>query len=111
MPKSKKTVSAYTNDAVKLLAAHIRSTRKQRGLTERDLADRIGASRDFVHRMERGDPACAIGSVFEAARVLNIQLFNMEPSRLSGAVRDLEDRLTLLPKSVRKKTRVIDDEF
>ncbi|MAU39993.1 MAG: transcriptional regulator [Kordiimonas sp.] len=111
MPKTKKICSPYTKDAVKLLAATIRAERKKNKMTEAELADRIGVSRDFIYRMEKGDPTCAIGSVFEAAYILGIQLFDMGPSRLANELRQTEEKLTLLPKAIRKKTKVINDDF
>ena len=111
MARTKKITSAYTKDAIKLLVASIRAERKARKMTEQELADRIGASRDFIYRMEKGDPSCAIGSVFETAHVLGIRLFDMGPSRLSSELRQVEERLTLLPKTIHKKTKVIDDDF
>jgi len=111
MARAKKIISPYSKDAIKLLMASIRAERKKKAMTEQELADRIGASRDFVYRMEKGDPSCAIGSVFEAAHVVGLQLFDMGPSRLSSELRRMEEHLTLLPKAIHKKTKVIDDDF
>lgn len=111
MSKTKKIWSTYTADAVKLLTATIRAERKKRKMTEAELAERIGVSRDFIHRMEKGDMACAIGSVFEAAHMVGIQLFDMGPNRLTSQLSQIEEKLTLLPKAIHKKKKVINDDF
>lgn len=106
-----KTYSAYTQDAMKLFANTIRAERKAKKITEQELADRTGLSRSLIKRLEKGDMSCAIGSVFEAAHVLGIPLFDLGSSQLRSANNQVEERLTLLPKSIRKKTKVINDDF
>ncbi|MFC3051538.1 helix-turn-helix domain-containing protein [Kordiimonas pumila] len=108
---AQKTYSAYTKDATRLLGATIRAERKQRKMTEQELADRTGVSRSFIKRLEKGDMSCTLGSAFEAAHVLGIQLFDMGPSRLASELQRTEEKLTLLPKAIRQKTKVIDDDF
>jgi len=108
---AQKTYSSYTKDAARLFSATIRAERKARRMTEQELADRTGVSRSFIKRLEKGDMSCAIGSVFEAAHVLGIPLFDMGPGRLASELRRTEEKLTLLPKTIRKKTKVIDDDF
>lgn len=47
---------------------------------------------------------------FEVARIVGVTLFEEEPSRLTMQVKQVEEKLSLLPKSARKvKTDVIDD--
>jgi len=105
------THSAYAQDAMRLFGTTIRAERKACKMTEQELADRTGVSRSFIKRLEKGDMSCRIGAAFEAAHVLGIPLFDMGPSRLAAEIRRTEERLTLLPKTVRKKTKVIDDDF
>jgi hypothetical protein len=49
--------------------------------------------------------------VFEVATIVGVQLFDTDESTLRKHLRQTEDKLALLPKSVRKKTRVVHDEF
>lgn len=106
-----KVYSPYTKDALLLFCHLIRAERKARKMTEQELADRVGVSRSFIKRLEKGDTSCAVGSVFEAAHVLGIPLFDLEPGRLARELRQVEERLTLLPKTIHKKAKVIDDDF
>jgi transcriptional regulator with XRE-family HTH domain len=112
MPKSiTRTYSRYNRDATALLAGLIRTARKERKLTEQEVADRAGISRGLLQRIEKGDLKCAIGAVFEVATILGVKLFDSDESTLINHLRRTEDKLMLLPKSVRKKTRAVRDDF
>ena len=50
-----------------MLGQLIRINRIERKLSVAQLAERVGASRDLMQRIEKGDPRCGIGIVFEAA--------------------------------------------
>lgn len=77
-----------------------------------DLAERLGVSRDMMQRIEKGDPRCGIGSVFEAAVIVGVPLFEEEPSRLSEMNTRYTEKINLLPKSIRKpNSTVIKDDF
>lgn len=108
---SKRTYSAYSIDAMHLLGATIRAERKTKKMTEIELAQRVGIARSVVQRIEQGDMACGVGIVFEAAHILGITLFDAEPSRLASQIKHIEDKLTLLPKAIHKKTKIINDNF
>lgn len=108
---AKTIYSNYTTDAVRMLGLAIRAERKAKKMSEQTLADRCGVSRSFIKRLEKGDPACGIGSAFEAAYVVGISLFDMGPNRLSSELKRTEERLTLLPKSIRQTKPVINDDF
>lgn len=107
-----RTYSRYTREALTLLGQMIKQGRIERKLTAKDLADRAGISRDLLVRVEKGDPKCGIGVVFELAVLVGVKLFDAEGcSSLAGHIRQVEDRLALLPKAVRKPTKVVDDNF
>ena len=106
-----RTYSIYSQDALVLLGKMIRTYRKEEKLTAQEAAVRAGISRSLLHRIERGDPKCQIGAVFEVAAVVGIRLFNSDETRLARNIKQIDDKLTLLPKSVRKKTRIVDDDF
>lgn len=107
----KRSYSRYATEALKLLGHSIRASRIERRMTTGELAERIGISRPSLHRIERGDPRSAIGSVFEAAAIVGVPLFETEPSRLASDLARLEEKLVLLPKTVRKPKAALDDEF
>ena len=103
--------SRYNRAAVSLLGKLIRAARKQRKLTTQEVADRAGISRGLLQRIEKGDLKCAIGSVFEVATIVGVKLFDADEAVIARHVRQAEDNLALLPKSVRRSTRTVDDEF
>lgn len=103
--------SRYSADAVQLLSSLIKAARKERKLTMQDIADRAGISRGLVQRIEKGDMKCSIGTVFEVAAILGVRLFDADETSLTKNLRHNEDKLALMPKSIRKKARVINDDF
>ncbi|RUO56597.1 helix-turn-helix transcriptional regulator [Pseudidiomarina homiensis] len=114
MPKSiARTYSRYTEDALAVLASLIRSARVQQRISAQQLAERAGISRSTLQRIEKADPKCEIGIVFELASLLGIALFDASPS--SGELRRYrtlqEEKLTLLPERVRQPAREVDDDF
>lgn len=106
-----RTYSRYSREAVELMGKLIRLGRKERKLTALDLADRAGISRGLLQRIEKGDPSCGIGAVFEVAALVGVKLFDLDNPSLISHVERTEDKLALLPKYVRKRTKVIDDDF
>lgn len=81
-------------------------------MTVRELAERAGISRDMLYRIEKGDPRCEVGVVFEAAAIVGIPLFEPDEAGLKARSREVEARLALLPKTVRKKrTEDVKDDF
>jgi len=104
-------LSQYSRDAAVLLGQLIRTARIERRLTTAGLAERAGISRGLVQRIERGDPACAIGRVFECAAIVGVRLFDLDRAALAGAVESARRTLTLMPKSVRAARDEADDDF
>lgn len=77
-----------------------------------DLAKRLGVSRDMMQRIEKGDPRCGIGSVFEAAVIVGVPLFEEDLSRLSEMQKRYTEKISLLPKAIKKtNNRAIKDDF
>ena len=112
MPKSiTRTYSRYSRDAAALLGALIRTARKERKLTAQELAERAGISRGLLQRIEKGDLKCEIGAAFEVAAIVGVTLFDADTSALARHRKQTEDKLVLLPKSVRKKSRAVRDDF
>jgi transcriptional regulator with XRE-family HTH domain len=103
--------SRYSREAAVLLGQLIRLARIGHKLTFEELAERAGISRGLLHRIEKGDPGCAIGSVFEVAAIVGVRLFDADQPTLAKAVTSNEATLALLPKSVRKSTRPVKDDF
>ena len=112
MPKSiARTYSRYSRDAAALLGALIREARNERKLTAQELADRAGISRGLLQRIEKGNLKCEIGAAFEAAAIVGIKLFEADGSTLAEQLRHTKEKLTLMPKSVRRKSKKVNDDF
>jgi transcriptional regulator with XRE-family HTH domain len=103
--------SRYGSDAVVLLGQLIRRARIERKITAAELADRAGLSRGLVQRIEKGDPGCAIGAVFEAAAIVGVRLFDADQAALSDIISANKTTLTLLPRSVRAARIEAKDDF
>lgn len=112
MPKSTvRSYSHYTEEALTLLAKLIRASRLEKKMSAQEVADRAGISRGMLSRMEKADPKCEIGATFEVARIVGVTLFEAEQSRLTMQVKRVEEKLSLLPKSARKITKAVIDDF
>lgn len=103
--------SRPTKDALGLLGGQVRLARKQRGMTEMELAERAGIARSTLQLIEKGDPRVDIGLVFEAAVLAGVTLFAPEASSLASQIERLEDKLALLPRSIRRPKGTVNDEF
>jgi len=100
-----------TRDAAELLGKRVRLGRKERKMTGEELAGRAGISRRTLHKIEHGDLKCEIGLVFEVANLVGVSLFGDEGNaNLSRNIYRLDDKLALLPQTVRNIVKV-DDEF
>ncbi len=106
---STRTRSRYTDEALSLLGRMIRAVRTERKWSAQELATRANISRPMLSRIENGNPACSIGAVFEVAAILGIKLFDADKPTLSEMRNQVERRLALLPKAVRKSNKVKDE--
>ena len=79
-------------------------------MTEEELSGRAGISRRTLQKIERGDPKCEIGLVFEVAHIVGVKLFNDEENSIRYTFgRHIDDKLALLPKRVRRPVKINDD--
>jgi len=111
--KKKRAYSHYTKDAAILLGKDIQLARKARRFTVSDFADRVGISRITLQKIEKGDLKCELGIVLEAAALAGVKLFDVDPntSSFAGHLESVNDKLALLPKSIRKRRTEVDDAF
>lgn len=79
---SARTYSRYSLEVITLLGNLIRAARKERKMTAQEVATIVG-----------------------------VKFFDAEATTLTKYIRQTEDKLALLPKSVRNKVRVADDDF
>lgn len=103
--------SRYSLQALTLLGSSLRAARIGRKMGTQALAERAGISRDLLHRIEKGDPRCEIGVVFELAAILGVPLFEPGFGALQARSRDIEERLVLLPKAVHAPRAEVKDDF
>lgn len=103
--------SRYSMEALALLGQMIRAGRIDRKITEEEMAGRMGISRSLLQRIEKGNPSCAIGAVFEAAAITGVPLFETDRERLGAHRAVTGEMLRLLPKTVRRSKRAIKDDF
>lgn len=101
--------SQYSLDALLLLGQLVREARLARALTTTDLAARAGISRSLLQRIERGDPGCSIGAVFEVAAICGVPLFESDARLLSQQLGRQMEKMALLPKAIRTSPGVNDD--
>jgi transcriptional regulator with XRE-family HTH domain len=103
--------SSQTIDAVRVLGLEVARARRARRWTVAELAERAGISAVTLRNIERGVPTVAIGTVFEVATILGIDLFGADHVGLRSMVERGRDRLALLPSSVRQPSGPVRDHF
>ena len=106
-----RSYSRYTLEAVGLLGMLVRAGRTEQRMTAQELANRAGISRDFLYRIEKGDPRCEMGVAFEVAAIVGVPLFEPELAGLTERTRAVAEKLALLPKAVRKRAAEVKDDF
>ncbi len=111
MKTATRAYSRYSREAAALLGQLIRRARVERKMTAEQLAERAGISRGLVQRIEKGDPGCAIGAVFEAAAIVGVRLFDADQPALSTMIENNKALLALLPQSARASRTETKDDF
>ena len=106
-----RSYSRVTRQALTMLGKLIRVARAKRGPTAQELADRAGISRTTLSSIEKGAPGPEIGIVFEVASLVGVRLFDYDERTLEMHNARLDEKLTLLPKSVRHSLKEVDDDF
>lgn len=101
--------SRYTAHAAQLFGHLIRTARLERKMTVQELAERAAISRGLVQRIEKGDLKCSLGAYFEVSAILGIPLFDADDNGLVGHLERAKEKLALLPKTIKKPRKVIDD--
>ena len=104
-------LSPQTRAGVELLGLEIARARRARRWSQAELAERAGVSVLTIRSIERGSPSVAIGTVFEVAALLGLNLFDASPQQLPTLVTRSQDRLALLPTRVRTRSARVEDDF
>jgi len=103
--------SRATKSTLSYLGNLIKLARKERGITQEELAERIGIGRMKVNRIEAGNSKCTIGSVFEVCFVLGIPLMGCEKEHINSLSRMLSYMNKLLPENIPNKNIDFNDDF
>jgi len=111
MPRRAHSVLPATQAALSALGSQIAIARREVGWTAAELAERLGVTPALVARIEKGSPAAAVGTVFEAAVVCGVPLFGVGPDQLASIADRQRDRLALLPARVRVRHQPVSDNF
>jgi transcriptional regulator with XRE-family HTH domain len=101
MAKRRIAVSRSSADALAILGLQLYEARLDKRWTLVDAADRLGVDPRTVRAIEQGSPTVTIGTVFNAASLLGVNLFGLDPQALAEARRSGEHTLALLPSRVR----------
>lgn len=111
MAAQKRAYARYTLESIALLGKMIRHGRKQRQMTEHELANRLGIARSTLQRVEQGEPKVAIGIMFEAAALVGVKLFDSDEKGVTALAERMDDRIAVLPKHIYKTGKKVKDEF
>lgn len=106
-----RSFSRYSLQALTLLGATLRAARIEKKMGLQALAERATISRDLLRRIEKGEPRCEIGVVFELAAILGVPLFEPELGALQARTDEVRARLVLLPKGVHAAREPVTDDF
>jgi transcriptional regulator with XRE-family HTH domain len=91
--------------ALSELAENVKHWRQLRGLTQAQLADRAGVSRDTLYRLERGEGGVSVENLLRIARGLGVL------ASLSSALDPYETDIGRLRASERLPSRVRPRDF
>lgn len=75
-------------------------------MTATSVTEPAGISRSTLYSVEKGAPGPEVGIVFEVAAIVGVRLFEYDERTLEIRARYLDEKLKLLPKSVRPKARI-----
>ncbi|MCV3766665.1 helix-turn-helix transcriptional regulator [Rhizobium sp. TRM95796] len=106
-----RSYSRMTKQALSILGKLIRANRLERGMTAVELSERAGISRKTLRAIENGEGGSEVGVVFEVAALVGVRLFDADDKILALQEARLDEKLTLLPKSVRHGKQEVDDDF
>ena len=104
-------ISNHTRRTLKVLADMIAAARKERKMSQSELAHRLGVSRQTVRAIEQGSSTVAIGTVFEAAVIVGIPLLAEDKRDLDQIAASIAALTRILPKRGRSRSQVVDDDF
>ena len=103
------TLSKTGTQVLKTLGMLIRAARIERGMSQDELAERLGVSRYTVMGIEKGDPKVAGGSLIEAAVNVGIPILASSEQELEQVSSTAASLIKVLPE--RAGRRDLDDDY
>ncbi|MDE0115106.1 MAG: helix-turn-helix transcriptional regulator [bacterium] len=104
-----KVFAPVTVEAAQLLGSRVRQARRERRWTVAELAERVGVSPVTIRKVEKGDLTVALGTAFEAAALVGVVLFHVDPTRRALEAEYAATRLAVLPAAIHHGQ--VDDDF
>jgi transcriptional regulator with XRE-family HTH domain len=104
MPMSKTgSIPLPAAHALRKLGRDLALARRKRSISTNDMAARLFVSRDTLWRLERGDPAIALGTLATAAFVLKLhdRLANLAAAASDELALSMDERR--LPQRIRRR--------
>lgn len=105
------SLSLTSRTVLAILCQLIKSARLERGISQQELAERVGISRHTVMAIEKADPKVAIGAVLEAAAILGVPLLAEDRDDLNRLATTVSNIASLLPARGQGKKVKLDDNF
>ena len=87
--------------AITVLGQRVAMARRERRWTALELANRAHISLDTLRKIERGEPTVMIGSYFEVATLVGVELWEADRDNVERYRDRFRDRLALLPARIR----------
>ena len=103
--------SLATKTTLSLLGQLIKTARQQRSISQLELAERLGITRQTVAAIEKGNPQVSAGILFETAHIVGVPLLSDDKENLNQWQAVLSGFTALLPQRVHTKKVEIDDDF
>ncbi len=94
-----------------LLGQLIKIARQQHSMSQLELAERLGVSRQNVMALEKGSPKVGSGILFEAAHIVGVPLLSDDPKDLNQWQAILAGFTAILPMRTHSKKVEINDDF
>ncbi len=88
----------YKNLIYKAFGLKLRDARKRAGLTQVDLADRVGLSRTSITNIEKGRQGISLHMLLQLASAVGVQPVGLLPETKNSPKQDLIDRKILKQK-------------